>query len=56
MINPMDTQPELKRTLSLLQLTLYGIGTILGAGIYVLMVCATASMCFGVIKVTALSE
>lgn len=30
-------QPELKRTLTLTQLTCYGIGTILGAGIYVLI-------------------
>ncbi|MEK7191612.1 MAG: amino acid permease, partial [Pseudomonadota bacterium] len=28
---------ELKRTLSLTQITFYGLGTILGAGIYVLV-------------------
>ncbi|HEY9081550.1 APC family permease [Magnetovibrio sp.] len=31
------TQPELKRALGLLSLTLYGLGTIIGAGIYVLV-------------------
>lgn len=33
----MEKQPKLKRTLSLRQLALYGIGTTLGAGIYVLV-------------------
>ena len=33
----MSDTPELKRSLSLLQITLYGLGTILGAGIYVLV-------------------
>jgi basic amino acid/polyamine antiporter, APA family len=42
----MEKQPELKRTLSLWQLTLYGIGTTVGAGIYVLVgeVAALAGM------------
>ena len=52
----MNGERSLRRSLSLPLVTLYGLGTIIGAGIYVLMVCATASMCFGVIKVTALSE
>jgi len=33
----MSAAPELKRSLSLLQITFYGLGTILGAGIYVLI-------------------
>lgn len=33
----MSDNPELKRSLSLLQITFYGLGTILGAGIYVLV-------------------
>lgn len=33
----MSDTPELKRSLSLLQITFYGLGTILGAGIYVLV-------------------
>ncbi len=33
----MSDNPELKRTLSLAQITFYGLGTILGAGIYVLV-------------------
>lgn len=33
----MDNQPTLKRTISLPLLTLYGLGTIIGAGIYVLI-------------------
>ena len=33
----MASSTELKRSLSLVQITLYGLGTILGAGIYVLV-------------------
>src|ERR1044072_3243936 len=34
---PIDSDPELKRSISLFQATMYGIGLILGAGIYVLI-------------------
>ncbi|GAB4507921.1 MAG: amino acid permease [Sulfuricaulis sp.] len=37
MTNHMAPSTELKRSLSLVQITLYGLGTILGAGIYVLV-------------------
>ncbi len=42
----MDNQPQLKRTLTYPLLTLYGLGTILGAGIYVLIgkVAATSGL------------
>ena len=33
----MTTQPNLLRNLSLVEISFYGIGTILGAGIYVLL-------------------
>lgn len=32
-----DTSPALKRTITLFQATLFGIGLILGAGIYVII-------------------